>query len=93
MKKTIVTLITLFAFSIAFAQNDRVTGPEAKNAKVWNKERVSSQFYHDLQNKDTKGPEAKNQKLWTIKDRNLQAVQRAPKTVKGPKAKNAKPWK
>ncbi|NJB72627.1 hypothetical protein GGR42_003118 [Saonia flava] len=94
MKNRIFITIGLCLLSIWFmsAQQNQLTGPEAKNRKPWENPRESSiVMVKNHNHKPLTGPKAKNLKLWEDKCERIAVVYEQRKIITGPKAKNTRP--
>lgn len=98
MKNLVVIIALVLSTGMVYSQSSqRVTGPKAKNAKPWQKDRKSAQAVYtgdQVSINNLKGPRAKNAKPWK-ENRSMTTTtnQGDTKRITGPKAKNAKPWK
>lgn len=95
MKNIIISTILATVCTIGFAQtNPRVTGPKAKNQKIWERDQNFNGIHSETNETFViKGPKAKNKKhVYSPNELTVNpTVQRT--ALKGPKAKNQKIWK
>lgn len=95
MRKLGIICLMFFAGTV-FAQQ-RVTGPEAKNTKIWEVKRTATILHiKGVVIPELNSPELKNLSVWRRKKTSeitLTVGNRKMHDLQGPKRKNYAPWK
>lgn len=97
MKKIFFLFVLILSSSTILAQTSKkTTGPEVKNAKIWEQKKTPTiVLVNSFEKTKLVGARFKNQKIW---DKELSEnkitlkIDKNKKRLQGPKAKNFKPW-
>lgn len=90
--KIISISLCLLAINLANAQNDKTTGPLAKNRKPWKDPKPQTTIYlKKYEEVHVTGPLAKNRKIWDEAFVALPITVREPRELNSFLAKNARP--
>lgn len=95
MKKGFFLFFVFLSAALSAQTSKKVTGPKAKNAKIWNQKKPKTIItVNSFKKEKVSSPELKNQKIWKrkISDKKIVLQTKARKKLQGPKAKNLKVW-